>query len=282
MIPGVPYPGPNVSVHTGRSGESCPALVTCAVNRARGPGRHPRTQGCAALVARPKMPATAPVRPAAARWPALAGIGPAAHGDRLHSDDDVCHHRVRRRDRDPDWHSAGVRPRAGRPPDRDRGPRAVAPRRDHHGGRGRCLGREHQPDARAVRRGRRLPDPAAPDGSGRRAGPGLVPARGQRAGGFAGDAGRGPGAAADRTGGGHGGRGRPGAAPGRRRRHPAAAVPRSQHQAVPGGAHVVPAVADRPVARHRPAAHPGDRQGRARGHRRPPRARAVRHRPSRP
>ena len=149
----------------------------------------------------------------------------------------------------------------------------------------RRLDYQHQPDARAVRRGRRLPDSAAPrgrrGGSGRR----LAGARGNGHGGFAGHAGRRDADCRD------GSRPAPAAGSGRarrqpgtrrRRRHAAAALPGSDDQAVPRGADVVPAVAARPERDVPLAAYPGDRQGGAGGNRRAPRARTVRHRPGVP
>jgi hypothetical protein len=163
--------------------------------------------------------------------------------------------------------------------------RALSASRSHHGDARRRVDREHKPDARSLRRGRRLPDPAAP--RGRRRGADRRLARELRDGhrGLARHGGR---RAADR---GHGSRAAPAARLGRagrrpgddgRRRHAAAAVPGPDDQAVPRRAHVVPAVAARPERRLSPAAHPGDRQGRARGDRRAPRTRAVRHRPGVP
>jgi len=144
----------------------------------------------------------------------------------------------------------------------------------------RRLDRQHQQDARALRRGRRLPDPAAAGGGRRRPRRRLARARGNRHGRLARHARR---RAADR-----GDRPRPASAaprggrlqPGRRgqRGNAAAALPGPDDQAVPGGADVVPAVAARPERDVAAAAHPGDRQGGARGDRRAPRARQVRHR----
>jgi hypothetical protein len=148
----------------------------------------------------------------------------------------------------------------------------------------RRLDRQHQPDARAVRRGRRLPDPAAPHGrrggSGRR----LAGARGNGHGGLACHAGR---RAADCR---DGPRTAPAARrrarrqPGTRRwrRHAAAALPGPDDQTVPRGADVVPTVAAQPERDIPVAAHPGDRQGGAGGDRRAPRARTVRHQPGVP
>jgi len=148
----------------------------------------------------------------------------------------------------------------------------------------RRLDHQHQPNARAVRRGRRLPDPAAPrgrrGGSGRR----LAGARGNGHGGFAGHAGRRAANCRDRPRAAPARRGRGRRQPGtrRRRRHAAAALPGPDDQAVPRGADVVPAVAARPERDVPLAADPGDRQGGAGGNRRAPRARTVRHRPGVP
>jgi hypothetical protein len=145
----------------------------------------------------------------------------------------------------------------------------------------RRLDRQHQPDARTVCRGRRLPDPAA--SGGRRGGSSrrLAGARGNGHGGLAGHAGR---RAADCRDGPRtapaAGRGRARRQPGTggRRRHAAAALPGPDDQTVPRGADVVPAVAARPERDVPLAAHPGDRKGGAGGDRRASRARTVRYR----
>jgi hypothetical protein len=144
----------------------------------------------------------------------------------------------------------------------------------------RRVDRQYQPDARALRRGRRLPYPPAAGRRRQRPRRRLARPGGNRHGRLARHARR---RAADR-----GDRPRPAPAArrgGRRRprsgqrRHAAAALSRPDDQAVPRRADVVPAVAARPERDVAAAAHPGDRQGRARGDRRAPRARPVRRGP---
>jgi hypothetical protein len=177
---------------------------------------------------------------------------------------------------------AGLRAGRGRRPHDRRRTGPVPPgRRDQRAER-RCVDRQHQPHPRPVHRGRGVPHPAAPDGGGGRAVQRVVPALRHDTGGLPGHAGRGPATGRDdqrerrvlvRAGRG----GRPG--PAGRGRHAAAAVPGPDDEDLPGRADVVPAVAAGPGRHHTAAPDAGDRPGRARGHRRLPRAGALRQRP---
>ena len=141
---------------------------------------------------------------------------------------------------------AGIRARTrGGPADLRRAGAVPAGRR-HRSDPGRCLDRQHQQDARALRGWGRVPNPAAASGRRRRPGGRMARARGDRDGRLTFDAGRRP---ADR---GHGSRQAPAASrrggcgragAGGRGRDRAAALPRPKDQALPRGADVVPAVA---------------------------------------
>ena len=218
----------------------------------RGPGRSAipglGDPGCAA--AGPRMRVTRRLAAARARLVPGEPGQPGREGDggrAGHIPGGAGQHAGRAGRRYPRRRPPGLRPRPGFRPDHRGRPGAVPPGRGDQRAGGRCLDRQHQPDPRALHRGRRVPDPAAPDGRQGRAVRRLVPAGRDDPGGLPGHARRGPAALRD----GRRAVRRVGLRAGRhaglagRRRHPAPAVPGPDDEDLPGGAHVVPPLAAR-------------------------------------
>jgi hypothetical protein len=292
-------PGRGELRETPRSPPTAPALPRCDTSRGRlgrppAPGSlspqcgiaPPRLSTANRTAARPAILELRGARPAAPdlECPLTRSTGRRqdrhrrdGERARLSPDHSARQHPGRARDRDSRGDPAVVRPGTRRGPGDLGGTRAVSPGRRDNRGRRRRLGGQHWRHPRALRRRRRVPDPAAAHGRARRAVWRVVPAARNGAGGLARHARRGPAAAPGRRRDGRGRRGcRRGRRPGGRGPDPAPALPRSEHQALPRGADVVPALADRSGAQHPAAPDARDRPRGARGHRRPPRDRVLR------
>ena len=123
---------------------------------------------------RPARPTlhTAELVPAVRSWPGSPGLRRQRTSDddpALHIADGARQYAIRAGREDSGRQPAGLRAGGGRRPDHRRRARAFPPGRGDQRAVRRRLDRQHQPHARALHRGRGLPDPAAADGGRGRA-----------------------------------------------------------------------------------------------------------------